>query len=104
MDRVTGSRTNRLGRSPTVRQVGQALELPDEAVLEAMEAMRAGSATSLSVSRGAVHDGEHTLEASIGVDEDGFELAGTAPATSNSSRSAAPSASGRSSGCGSVRT
>lgn len=75
VDRVTEELTNRLGRSPTVRQVGQALELPDEAVLEAMEAMRAGSATSLSVSRGADDDGEHTLEASIGVDEDGFELA-----------------------------
>ena len=75
VDKVREELTNRLGRSPTVRQIGQALELPDEAVLEAMEALRAGSATSLSVQRGADDEGEHTLEASIGVDEDGFELA-----------------------------
>jgi RNA polymerase sigma-B factor len=75
VDKVREELTNRLGRSPTVRQIGQALELPDEDVLDAMEALRAGSATSLSVSRGADDDGEHTLEASLGVEEDGFELA-----------------------------
>src|SRR6476661_8886661 len=46
VDKITEELTNRLGRSPTVRQIGQALELPDEDVLEAMEALRAGSATS----------------------------------------------------------
>lgn len=75
VDKVTEELTNRLGRSPTVRQIGQALELTDEEVLEAMEALRAGSATSLSVSRGSDDDGEHTLESSIGMEEDGFELA-----------------------------
>jgi RNA polymerase sigma-B factor len=75
VDRVVQDLTNRLGRSPTVRQVGQALELEDESVLEAMEAARAGTATSLSASRGVDDDGEHTLEASIGVDEDGFRTA-----------------------------
>jgi RNA polymerase sigma-B factor len=75
VERTSEELTNRLGRSPTVRQIGQALELPDEEVLEAMQALRAGTATSLSVSRGADEDGEHTLEAMIGVDEDGYELA-----------------------------
>src|SRR3954447_24855998 len=71
VEKTSEDLTNRLGRSPTVRQIGQALELPDEEVLEAMQALRAGTATSLSVSRGADEDGEHTLEATIGVDEDG---------------------------------
>jgi RNA polymerase sigma-B factor len=75
VDKTTEELTNRLGRSPTVRQIGQALELPDEAVLEAMDALRAGSATSLSGPRGTDDDGEHTREAASGVGEDGFELA-----------------------------
>ena len=75
VERTSEELTNRLGRSPTVRQIGQALELPDEEVLEAMQALRAGTATSLSVSRGADEDGEQTLEATIGVDEDGYDLA-----------------------------
>jgi RNA polymerase sigma-B factor len=75
VDKLHTELTNRLGHSPTVRQVGQALELSDEEVLEAMEASRAIHATSLSVSRGTDDDGEHTLEASIGVDEAGFDTA-----------------------------
>jgi RNA polymerase sigma-B factor len=75
VDKLHTELTNRLGHSPTVRQVGQALELSDEEVLEAMEASRAIHATSLSVPRGTDDDGEHTLEASIGVDEAGFDTA-----------------------------
>jgi RNA polymerase sigma-B factor len=75
VDKVNEDLTNRLGRSPTIRQIGQALELDDESVLEAMEAARAGTATSLSASRGADDDGEHTLEGSIGHDDGGFQTA-----------------------------
>jgi len=75
VERTSEELTNRLGRSPTVRQIGQALELPDEDVLEAMQALRAGRATSLSVPRGSEDDGEQTLESTIGIDEAGFELA-----------------------------
>jgi RNA polymerase sigma-B factor len=76
VEKVVNELTNRLGRSPTVRQIGQALELSDEAVLEALEASRAGTATSLSVPRGREdEDGDHTLEASIGAEEDGFAVA-----------------------------
>jgi RNA polymerase sigma-B factor len=67
--------TNRLGCSPTVRQIGQALELPDEDVLEAMQALRAGTATSLSVPRGSDDEGEQTLEATIGAEDDAFAQA-----------------------------
>ncbi|TML02036.1 MAG: SigB/SigF/SigG family RNA polymerase sigma factor [Actinobacteria bacterium] len=75
VERTSEELTNRLGRSPTVRQIGQALELDDEEVLEAMQALRAGTATSLSASRGADDEGEHSLESTIGVDEDGFDRA-----------------------------
>jgi RNA polymerase sigma-B factor len=67
--------TNRLGRSPTVRQIGQALELEDEEVLEAMEALRAGHATSLSAPRGSDEEGDQTLGDTLGSEEHGFALA-----------------------------
>lgn len=76
VEKTTEELTNRLGRSPTVRQIGQALELPDEDVLEAMQALRAGTATSFSVPRGSDDDGgDRTLEDTLGAAEDGFELA-----------------------------
>jgi RNA polymerase sigma-B factor len=76
VERTGEELTNRLGRSPTVRELGQALELCDEDVLEAMEAARAATATSLSSPRGnAEDDSEATLENAIGADEHGFVLA-----------------------------
>jgi RNA polymerase sigma-B factor len=75
VDKVVNDLTNRLGRPPTVRQIGQALELDDEAVLEAMQAARGASTTSLSAPRGSEDDGDSTLEAAIGTGEDGFERA-----------------------------
>jgi RNA polymerase sigma-B factor len=76
VDKAVQDLTNRLGRSPTVRQIGQALELEDEAVLEAMEAGRASTATSLSAPRGSDDDGaDNTLEGAIGMDEGGFATA-----------------------------
>jgi RNA polymerase sigma-B factor len=75
VEKVVTELTNRLGHSPTVRQIGGALELPDEDVLEALEAARAASATSLSAPRAADDGGETTLEASIGVEDDGFTSA-----------------------------
>jgi RNA polymerase sigma-B factor len=74
VDKVAAELTNRLGRSPTVRQIGQALELPDEEVLEAMEAARASTAASLSAPRGTEGDADDTLGASIGVEDDGFAM------------------------------
>jgi RNA polymerase sigma-B factor len=75
VDKAVEDLTNRLGRPPTVRQIGQALELDDEAVLEAMQASRAASATSLSTPRGTEDESDGTLEATIGAEEDGFERA-----------------------------
>jgi RNA polymerase sigma-B factor len=75
VEKSTTELTNRLGRSPTVRQIGQALELEDEEVLEAMEALRAGHATSLSAPRGSDEEGDQTLGDTLGSEEQGFELA-----------------------------
>jgi RNA polymerase sigma-B factor len=75
VERTTAELTNRLGTSPTVRQIGQALELEDEDVLEAMQALRAGTATSLSAPRGSDDEGDHTLADTIGSEEEGFALA-----------------------------
>jgi RNA polymerase sigma-B factor len=74
VENVAGELTNRLGHSPTVRQLGQALELSDEEVLDAMEAARAAFATSLSAPRGT-DDDESTFEAAIGAEDHGFEAA-----------------------------
>jgi len=75
VEKSTAELTNRLGRSPTVRQIGQALELEDEEVLEAMEALRAGHATSLSAPRGSDDEGDQTLGETLGSEEQGFALA-----------------------------
>jgi RNA polymerase sigma-B factor len=44
-------------------------------VLEAMQALRAGRATSLSAPRGGDEDDEQTLGASLGADDDAFAQA-----------------------------
>jgi RNA polymerase sigma-B factor len=47
VSRVLGELWQELGRSPTVKEIGARLGLPDEEILEAIEAMQAYSATSL---------------------------------------------------------
>jgi RNA polymerase sigma-B factor len=75
VEKQTAELTNRLGRSPTVRQIGQALELEDEEVLEAMQALRAGHATSLSTPRRSDDEGDQTLGDTLGSEDQGFALA-----------------------------
>ena len=75
VEKSTTELTNRLGRSPTVRQIGQALELEDEEVLEAMQALRAGHATSLSAPRGSDEEGDQTLGDTLGSEDEGYALA-----------------------------
>jgi len=75
VERAVADLTTRLGRAPTVRQIGRALGLPDEEVLDAMEAGRANTAASLSAPRHADEDAGETLGSSIGVEEDGFAIA-----------------------------
>jgi RNA polymerase sigma-B factor len=47
VNRVLGELWQELGRSPTVSEIAKKLELPEEQILEAMEAMQAYSTTSL---------------------------------------------------------
>ena len=66
--------TRRLGRSPSVAEIGAALQLTSEQVLEAMEAASAYDAVSLEAFRfGDEGDGE-TYADSIGEEDERFEL------------------------------
>ena len=62
------------GRSPSVVEIAEHLSVSDEDVLEALEAGRARSATSLSAPRGDEEDGT-TLGDLLGDQEDGFDRA-----------------------------
>jgi RNA polymerase sigma-B factor len=61
VDKYRSELTTRLGRSPSVREIGQALELDDEQVLEALQAQQGMRATSLDAPRGSGDDADGTL-------------------------------------------
>jgi RNA polymerase sigma-B factor len=61
VDKLRTELTSRLGRSPSVREIGQALELDDERVLEALQAQQGMRATSLDAPRPGVDDTDSTL-------------------------------------------
>lgn len=61
VDKYRSDLTTRLGRAPSVREIGQALELDDEQVLEALQAQQSMRATSLDARRGSGDDGDGTL-------------------------------------------
>ena len=61
VDKYRTELTTRLGRSPSVRELGQALELDDEQVLEALQAQQGMRATSLDAPRGSGEDNDATL-------------------------------------------
>jgi RNA polymerase sigma-B factor len=66
--------SRKLGRSPSVAEIGVSLQLAPEQVLEAMEAATAYDAVSLESYRfGDDGDGE-TYADSIGVEDDRYEL------------------------------
>src|SRR3712207_9285238 len=68
------SLSRKIGRSPSVHEIGTALNLTTEQVLEAMEAASAYDAVSLESYRfGDEGDGE-TYAESIGFEDDRFEL------------------------------
>jgi len=75
IERVAAELTTRFGCTPTVRQIGQALELHDEDVLAAIEAGQANVAASLSAPRAGQDDEGVTLGSSIRFDDDGFAMA-----------------------------
>jgi RNA polymerase sigma-B factor len=74
VDNCVKEMSRKIGRSPSVAEVGAALQLQPEEVLEAMEAASAYDAVSLESYRfGDEGDGE-TYADSIGVEDDRFEL------------------------------
>jgi RNA polymerase sigma-B factor len=67
VDKFRSELTTRLGRSPSVREIGQALELDDEQVLEALQAQQGMRAASLDAPRGSGEDNDATLADAHGV-------------------------------------
>ncbi|MDP2711015.1 MAG: SigB/SigF/SigG family RNA polymerase sigma factor [Solirubrobacteraceae bacterium] len=78
VDRVVGTLAEELHRQPSVAEIGAALGVDEEEVLEALQAGGAYRAVSFDAPRGGSGGGEDdiaTLADSIGVDEDGFDRA-----------------------------
>jgi RNA polymerase sigma-B factor len=75
VDKYRTELTSRLGRSPSVREIGRALELEDEQVLEALQAQQGMRATSLDAPRGGRDDHDGTLADAHGVIDPGLERA-----------------------------
>ena len=75
VERAIEDLSSRLGRAPSVREVGRALELEDEHVLEAMEALRAARGVSLEAPRGGADDEADTVADTIGTIDDGLREA-----------------------------
>ena len=74
VDNCVKDLSRKIGRSPSVHEIGTALNLTTEQVLEAVEAASAYDAVSLESYRfGDEGDGE-TYAESIGVEDDRFEL------------------------------
>jgi RNA polymerase sigma-B factor len=70
--RVVESSTADLGRSPTIAELAEALELEEDEVVEALETYRAYATRSLSQPLGSGSD-EETMEDVLGETERGYE-------------------------------
>jgi RNA polymerase sigma-B factor len=76
VERTAGELQRRLGRSPTVAEIGAEAGLDEEAVLDARQALTARSCTSLSPPAGTGDDAEQTiLDRRFGTTDGGFEAA-----------------------------
>jgi RNA polymerase sigma-B factor len=72
VDQAADELAGRLGRPPTVREIGQALEVDDEVVLEAWQARRGLTCASLDEpAPGRDAEAASRLDA-IGVEDDGY--------------------------------
>jgi RNA polymerase sigma-B factor len=72
VDRKVAELSTDLRRTPTVRELAEALDLQEEEVLEALEASGAYRATSLSMPRGSDDEAGDTLGDTVGTQEQGF--------------------------------
>ena len=69
-----GAAGSRLGRSPSVAELAAEIDLPEEEVVEALEASTAYKAASLDEHLYEEDDGGTTLMDMLGSEDDGFEL------------------------------
>jgi RNA polymerase sigma-B factor len=75
VERTAGELQRRLGRSPTVAEIGAETGLDEEAILDARQALTARTFTSLSTPTGADAAEETLLDRRFGTTDDGFEAA-----------------------------
>jgi RNA polymerase sigma-B factor len=75
VERTAGELQRRLGRSPTVAEIGAETSLDDEAVLDAREALTARTFTSLSTPNGDDDGEESILDRRFGTVDGGYETA-----------------------------
>jgi len=75
VDRKTEELTSRLGRAPRIREIGQALELSDEAVLEARQARLELTVTSLNEPPRSHEDADGSMADLLGAEDPGYERA-----------------------------
>ncbi len=75
IDRTTEELTSRLGRAPTIREIGQALELTDETVLEARQARRELTIASLDEPLHGQEDADASTGHTLGAEDPGYERA-----------------------------
>jgi RNA polymerase sigma-B factor len=75
IDRTTEELRSRLGRTPTIREIGQALELTDETVLEARQARRELTIASLDEPLQGHDDADASTGYTLGAEDPGYERA-----------------------------
>jgi RNA polymerase sigma-B factor len=75
VERVAGDMTRELHRSPSVSELAARVEVSEESVLEALEAVGAYHATSLETPRGSEAEPGETLADTVGGEEDGYDRA-----------------------------
>jgi RNA polymerase sigma-B factor len=77
VERTVEDLSGKLGRAPTVREIGAALDLEDEDVLEALEAGGGRRAISFSAPWGRGDGEDDVIEDGLGDVDDGFDSADT---------------------------
>ena len=75
VDRKVSELSTDLRRQPTVSEIAEAVGIEEEDVLEALEASGAYRATSLSLPRGNEDEAGETLGDTVGMAEEGFDVA-----------------------------
>jgi RNA polymerase sigma-B factor len=75
IDGAVAALSRQLHRSPSVTEIAQAVEVPEEAVLEALEASNAHRAASIDAPRPGDDDAGESIGDAMGQEEAGFERA-----------------------------